>query len=251
MSKLAYRHHPLTNPNEFNTQCAQAIMDRIQNALNKHSRAMIGLSGGSTPIPIYKILSELLKPLLPNKNIIFFLMDDRYVPMDHADSNQKLVLDSLNVTQDQVTLLFPNSQLPIDECVKDYQERLQRELEKQPNQRVTLSTLGMGPDGHTCSIFPATTKNSDIFCDEFKVVHTTTTQFAVFDRITVNYHFLLNQSEELFMFFRGKDKWHLWKEMEQFILEKRNGSAHDTNDWLKYPCLPFLCMDNCVLFSSD
>ncbi|KAL9648950.1 hypothetical protein ABK040_008330 [Willaertia magna] len=252
---MSQRQH--LDKTSFDEVCAEHMLNVIIKSLEKDNYAMIGLSGGSTPIPIYKLLSKKMKEKLTlNKNIIFFLMDDRYVLNTHKDSNQKLVLDSFGQDLiEKITFLAPKNDLPIDQCVKDYENQLKESLNKMPKRKVHLGTLGMGPDGHTCSLFPATGVEAldkmGAFDKTLKVLHTTTNQFAVFDRITVNFYFLHEMCEELFMFIKGNDKIELWNKLVDY-LDKESSSEEINKELLtKYPCLCVAKMKNTICFESE
>ncbi len=84
-----------------------------------------------------------------------------------------------------------------------------------------IVTVGLGPDGHIASLFPPV--SADCFDEShsgnffnaihlFSVIHTTTTKFAVFDRITVTIGILKSAKFAVF-FMKGKDKLDVWNQM--------------------------------------
>ena len=87
-----------------------------------------------------------------------FFADERCVPLDHADSNygaaKKVLLDKLPIPSEQIVTVNPD--LSPSEAAVVYQERLGAvtggDGEAPPVLDCVL--LGMGPDGHTCSLFP-------------------------------------------------------------------------------------------------
>ena len=48
-------------------------------------------------------------------------------------------------------ILKINSDIPVEEAAKEYEEELKNRL---PSLQLDLALCGMGPDGHTCSLFP-------------------------------------------------------------------------------------------------
>ena len=58
----------------------------VANAIQSQGQAFVALSGGNTPKPIYKALAAAEQKTLWN-NIQLFLMDERFVPYNHPDSN--------------------------------------------------------------------------------------------------------------------------------------------------------------------
>jgi 6-phosphogluconolactonase/glucosamine-6-phosphate isomerase/deaminase len=94
-------------------------------------------------------------------------------------------------------------------------------FEKQGND---LVTLGVGPDGHIASLFPPVTKEA---LDSNRIVlHTTTSQFAVFDRITVTIP-ILKKSKAHAFFLKGKDKVEMWKKMISEWFNPERWPAHE------------------------
>ncbi len=104
---------------------------------------VVALSGGSLP-------SNLL-PLLEDETVDFgrwevFFVDERHVPLTHADSNFLACRALLaKVPPERVHAIRP--ELPLKECAADYEARLRGKL-------LDLVLLGMGEDGHTASLFP-------------------------------------------------------------------------------------------------
>jgi 6-phosphogluconolactonase len=120
----------------------------------------VAVSGGSTP----KLLFELLaNPGFQGRvrwsNVQLFQVDERCVPPDDAQSNYRMIRQAL---LEAVPLPPENfhrmtAELPDrDEAARAYAEEIARVLHPAPGEvpRFDLIFLGMGPDGHTASLFP-------------------------------------------------------------------------------------------------
>jgi 6-phosphogluconolactonase len=116
------------------------------------------LSGGSTPVATYKLLSR--RKDIDWACVEIFLGDERFVPPDHQDSNYRMVRETLlaggNV-QPRKLFAIPTDDTP-DSAAARYDEMLRQqygagELEAGvPLFHLTL--LGLGDDGHTASLLP-------------------------------------------------------------------------------------------------
>ena len=123
-------------------------------------RFTVALSGGSTPKAMFQILAE--KPFadsLPWRSIHFFWGDERCVPPDHAESNYRManetLLSKVPVPRENI-FRIPAEDEDRERAAAIYSETLQSFFaEEQPG--FDLVFLGMGPDGHTASLFPGTT----------------------------------------------------------------------------------------------
>ncbi|CAH8657769.1 unnamed protein product [Schistosoma intercalatum] len=115
----------------------------------------IGLSGGSMP--------HLLAPHLCSFSEInwelvhFFYCDERLVPLDSEDSNhhcyQELLYSKINIPSSNIHTV--NTTLSLEDSAADYQKQLLSFFGTANGYpRFDLLLLGMGPDGHTCSLFP-------------------------------------------------------------------------------------------------
>lgn len=129
----------------------------IEEAIARRGRCSIALAGGSTPKPLYE---KLAAENLPWDKIYIFWGDERYVPADHPDSNQKMAREAwLNHCPIPTDNIFPmpTGTDPATDAAT-YHETLTAFFERnQPHPpRFDIIWLGMGDDGHTASLFPRT-----------------------------------------------------------------------------------------------
>lgn len=188
---------------EFLSQSSVWLAEKIMALQEEGAPLSIGLSGGSTPRPVYESLEK--KDGIRWNDIELFLVDERYVPPSDQESNQKLVRESL-FAGDAVKsrTLFPNTTLPLADCVTEYDQAL---ASKTPD----LVILGMGEDGHIASLFPPLMPEA---FGPATVIHTTTDQFKVRDRISSTLPFLKSAKHRLFLI-SGPKKSALLKSMQQ------------------------------------
>jgi len=131
---------------EWEHACYDEIASVILSAPEKKN---IALSGGSTPIPIYRRIRKLLDSLPESKikGIRFFLVDERDVSIKSTRSNSAMILNTIG--RNLVVPFDPAKQSP-----ESYYQHMCQELEGTGT--FDLIVLGCGEDGHTASLFPNT-----------------------------------------------------------------------------------------------
>jgi 6-phosphogluconolactonase/glucosamine-6-phosphate isomerase/deaminase len=135
---------------EFDT----ALADRLERAIGGAGSAntAIMLSGGRTPLPIYREVA-VRKPA-PARGLHLLFSDDRYVPATSPSSNYfqtQMLVEALALAEPNV--LRVRTELPLDQAAADYERKLGAMLNS--GVRITLGLLGLGADGHTASLFTA------------------------------------------------------------------------------------------------
>lgn len=135
-------------------QLQAAVEERLEQVLVGAGveKPAVMLSGGSTPIPAYLQLAT--RHLTPAPGLTLLFSDDRYVPSDSQYSNyhqSRALFDSLGVAAEQVLRI--RTELPLAQATADSEQRLSALLTG--GRRITLGLLGLGADGHTCSLFSA------------------------------------------------------------------------------------------------
>jgi 6-phosphogluconolactonase len=142
-------------------QAARFVAARFANAPDRFS---LCLSGGSTPKKIYELLGAGDLGVSPDwRKLHIFWGDERFVPMDHPDSNFRMAreafLDHAPIPPAQIHPILTGAGTPAKAAAL-YAETLQgfyggKTLDpKFPLFDLTL--LGLGEDGHTASLFPGT-----------------------------------------------------------------------------------------------
>lgn len=131
----------------------QAVQDR--------GRFLLVLSGGSTPVPLYQLLSRPpYDTQIPWQKTHVFWGDERAVEPDDAQSNygqaNEALLKKVDVPPDNIHRI--HGELPPAEAAQRYAvELIQIAPSGRPWPRFDLVLLGMGRDGHTASLFPGST----------------------------------------------------------------------------------------------
>lgn len=127
---------------------AQAVAESLRESLRRRTAASLIVSGGRTPLPFFEALA---RQDLPWSKVVVSLADDRWVPADHADSNERLVRQHL-LQGPAAAARF----VPLVDAAQTPEQHLataERKLAQLPHPYDVL-VLGMGDDGHTASIFP-------------------------------------------------------------------------------------------------
>ncbi|BAM41086.1 glucose-6-phosphate-1-dehydrogenase [Theileria orientalis strain Shintoku] len=103
-------------------------MIRTKQARSPTSVVTIGLSGGSSPMEIYRFLGGLRDLDIDFNRIILFMVDERYVESDDEMSNVRLIRNTLlkGWPIPESNLIFPDTSLPLEECVRKYEEDLEK-----------------------------------------------------------------------------------------------------------------------------
>ncbi|KAH8420187.1 hypothetical protein KR009_007067 [Drosophila setifemur] len=142
-------------------ELVQSLSDLLkrcsQEALAKQEQFSLGLSGGS----LVQLLTKALKVGdLNTSQWLFFFCDERYVPEDSSDSTYGAYrsewLTQLPSIRDG-QFVKADTSLPLDKCAEDYEARVRTKVGNAGEgvfPQFDLLLLGMGPDGHTCSLFP-------------------------------------------------------------------------------------------------
>jgi 6-phosphogluconolactonase len=152
----------VVNAEELSLKAAEEFVHRAEEAVQARGIFTIALAGGSTPKSLYTLLASntaSFREQVPWNKVHFFWGDERHVPPDHPDSNYRMVqerlLSQVPVPPENVHRIFTENPDP-GKAADEYEQVLQDffELREEKLPRFDLVLLGMGPDGHTASLFP-------------------------------------------------------------------------------------------------
>ncbi len=139
-------------------EAAQYIVRLASESIVMHGRFTIALSGGSTPRKLYSLLgSEPYRSQIDWALVEIFWSDERCVPPDSEDSNYRMaretLLSNIPIAAKQVHRM-PADQPDRDVASQAYTLEMQGTFGTDGIPRFDLIQLGMGPEGHTASLFP-------------------------------------------------------------------------------------------------
>jgi 6-phosphogluconolactonase len=196
----------LDTPSELFQAAAEEFEKLANTAVQTRGKFIVALSGGSTPRGMFKLLAGDKFASLPWSKFYFFWGDERHVPPDHPDSNYRMAYEALlskvPVPKENVFRVSTENK-DADAAARAYEETLKGFFKLRPGEvpRFDLILLGMGPDGHTASLFPDSVALHE---DERLVVANWVEKFKTF-RITFTYPVINNAACVTFLV-AGEDK---------------------------------------------
>jgi 6-phosphogluconolactonase len=185
---------------------ANEFAGQTEAAVKAQNRFTVALSGGSTPRGMFSFLATNYHDRLPWNKMFFFWSDERHVPPDSPESNYRMAHDALlSKVPVRAANIFrvPAEKPDASQAAREYEETLRRffKLPAGAFPPFDLILLGMGPDGHTASLFPET---SAVHETERLVVSNWVEKFKT-DRITFTAP-LINHAKVVMFLIAGSDK---------------------------------------------
>jgi 6-phosphogluconolactonase len=142
---------------------AAEFVRQVRAAAETKGACTVALSGGSTPKGLYGLLADdpTWRGQVPWDNMHVFWGDERHVPPDHPDSNYRMAHEALlsKVPIPPAHVHRIKSEHPdARQAADDYEQELRAFFHISTGQlpRFDLIFLGLGPEGHTASLFPGT-----------------------------------------------------------------------------------------------
>lgn len=152
----------LPNASDLMEAAAEHVAEQAALSIKARERFTIALGGGSTPKSLYRLLaSPEYRTRLEWEKVEFFWGDERHVPPDHAESNYRMAHEAmllpLAIPEHHIHRIHGELPQAVDAAMQ-YEEVLRSTFEgsDSPIPQFDLVLLGMGPDGHTASLFPGT-----------------------------------------------------------------------------------------------
>ena len=155
------------------------------------------LTGGSSPINLYKSLS---KTKINWNNLDLFWTDERYVSFKSNNSNFKMVkrflINKINIKKKNI-FFIDTLKKSAESSASDYAKKIKKNF---INKQISfdLILLGMGTDGHIAYIFP-----NSLSLKSKKIVSVISRKD--FKRITLNLR-IINKAKKIFLWLNNKKK---------------------------------------------
>jgi 6-phosphogluconolactonase len=150
-------------PAEVAAAAAELFTTTAAAAAKNRGVARVAISGGSTPKVMFELLADPAQPYLarvPWAQLQLFWVDERCVPPDHPESNYGMtraaMLDKVPLPEANVHRM--EGELDPELAASRYESEIRNtfKLEGAETPTFDLILLGLGPDGHTASLFPHT-----------------------------------------------------------------------------------------------
>lgn len=192
--------HSYPNQDLLVIELADRIAQLLKDGVIKQGQASLAVSGGSTPVPLFKRLS---KVDLPWHKIFITLVDERWVDPTDPDSNEQLVKKHL--LQNRAAAASFTGMKNIAATAHEGESECCTALDKIPRPFDVL-ILGLGHDGHTASLFPGAeqlNQATDLSSQKSCIAITPVT--APHERMSLRLPAILD-SKQIFLHITGAEK---------------------------------------------
>lgn len=213
---------------EMSRSVTKYVASLVNNKTSSNQIFTLALSGGTSPVRFYELLA---KESVDWSRVKILLVDERKVEQSHIDSNAGMIRKALVSKTDipEKNIIFPDTSISNpEECAKEYENRITEQLTTS-RPAIDLVALGIGPDGHTASLFP----NEDFDPGDKRLIISTKApaQFKVADRITMTMNVINKGTTRIFVI-AGKGK-------QDMIQRTMSGDKSIPAGFVKDPCLIF------------
>jgi 6-phosphogluconolactonase len=207
-SRLQITYVVEPDPAALAWHAAKHLVELAEEAVSARGRVRIAFSGGSTPKATFALLADPSHPFLhsmPWQQLELFFVDERTVPPDDAESNFRMtkeaLLDHVNLRPEQIHRMQGELEPEVAAAEYEYDLRRTFRLEGAEAPRFDIVTLGMGPDGHTASLFPHT----EAIHEMGRLVVANQVPQKNTWRVTLTWP-VINHAREVFFLIAGADK---------------------------------------------
>lgn len=179
---------------------AEKFCEIGKRSIREHGRYAVALSGGSTPKGLHQQLATTFASELPWDKVFFFWGDERHVPPDFPESNFRMaketLLSKLPIPHNHI-FRMPGEIPDANQAAGLYEQALTDFFCPGAGNfpRLDFILLGVGPEGHTASLFPGTKaveEKQRFVVGNYVAVHSTW-------RITCTYPVLNNGANVMFL----------------------------------------------------
>lgn len=177
-----------------------SIETNIRISLKENNEALILLSGGSTPLSLYKKFKEIKK--IDWSKIKFGLVDERWVNNSSKDSNFYNISEALGGQIIEKSTFIP---LVYDELNEKKNISQAKKANIEFLGKKTIVILGMGTDGHTASLFPDNSKTEIAISQLTPNILDNIAPVSPKNRITHNLKSIFN-SKKVILYIKGQEK---------------------------------------------
>ena len=195
-------------PDDAVERSCELLKDAIAEAVEARGVCHLSLAGGATPHPLYqRLAATAVTGEVPWEKTEVFFGDERDVPHDHAESNfrmvQQTLLDHLPIPPAQVHPM-PADAEDLQTGAQHYEQTIRRIVPAGPGgvPQFDLVLLGMGRDGHTASLYVGT---PDALAESKKLVIAHFVPALGRNRMTITFP-LINAARNVLLFVTGEDK---------------------------------------------
>ena len=211
---------------EASHAAAIRIAEALVRRLGAQGRASVVVSGGTSPAGVF---AGLATKELDWSGVHVILSDERWVPADHEDSNERLVRDTLLTAMARDAKLLPVYKAGV--TVEERCAELNDELRQAPFP-FACALLGMGEDGHFASLFPdADTLEEGLDADSPRLCVPVNTAASPHPRVSLTLS-ALSRSDEILLLIFGDGKRAVYESA------KRDANGHPVSHLLRQKRAP-------------
>lgn len=198
--------HQLDRQSLVDSLARKIVLNYQTNCQNGGDFSLL-LPGGNSPIALFKRLASLQHDW---SRCYFFLGDERFVDVQDKLSNRGMIEREFfaNISTDQNKVIFPRTDLSLEQSAMDYHHQLVRYLKH--HQLIECAIIGMGADGHTLSIFPGQSEEAMKNLLYFPVIRPDCS------RLSATWS-LLDYTKSINVFAPGSEKYQVFGQMQSDV----------------------------------